>query len=128
MLHCLQKQADDRPATGELLAQELVTLLPQTLETSAYRSRITGSEPTVIVRSDSHIAVSPNGTASSKRRSGAFWVAGVVATAGLAVSMALFGEISRRRVGGAADWHDGRLGYRCGTGSRGDARRPVGAR
>ena len=67
ILHCLQKQPDDRPATGELLAQELVTLLPATLETSAYRTRITGSEPTVVVRSDSHTAVSENGTGPHKR-------------------------------------------------------------
>jgi eukaryotic-like serine/threonine-protein kinase len=90
ILHCLQKQADDRPATGELLAQQLVTLLPATLETSAYRTRITGSEPTVIVRSDAHTAVSSNGVAHAKRRSGAFWIGGVALMAGIAVSLSLF--------------------------------------
>ncbi len=76
ILHCLQKSPDDRPATGELLAQELVALLPATLETSAYRTRITGSEPTVVVRSDGYPAAAVNGTAP-KRSSGP-WVAGAL--------------------------------------------------
>ena len=86
ILHCLQKNADDRPATGELLAQELVTLLPATLETSAYRTRITGSEPTVVVRSDSHDAVASDG-AGSKRRLGALWIAGAALLAAMAVTV-----------------------------------------
>ena len=86
ILHCLQKNPDDRPATGELLAQELVTLLPATLETSAYRTRITGSEPTVVVRSDSHDAIESNGDAS-KRRTGALWIAAATLLAGMAVTV-----------------------------------------
>jgi len=85
ILHCLEKNPDDRPATGELLAQELVTLLPATLETSAYRTRITGSEPTVVVRSDVHDAIASNG--ASKRRSGALWIAGATLLAGMAVAV-----------------------------------------
>ena len=84
ILHCLEKNPDDRPATGELLAQELVTLLPATLETSAYRTRITGSEPTVVVRSDAHDAITSNG-AGPKRRSEALWIAGAALLAGMAV-------------------------------------------
>src|SRR5688572_1187569 len=86
ILHCLQKQADDRPATGELLAQELVTLLPQTLETSAYRTRITGSEPTVIVRSDAHTAIAPP---LEKKSRGAVWLVGAGLVAAFAVAVAL---------------------------------------
>jgi eukaryotic-like serine/threonine-protein kinase len=90
ILHCMQKQADDRPATGELLAQELVTLLPATLETSAYRTRFTSTEPTVIVRSGSQTVITPNEPPPAKSRSGAFWVGGVALVAGLAVTLALF--------------------------------------
>ena len=86
ILHCLQKAADDRPATGELLAQELVTLLPQTLETSAYRTRITGSEPTVIVRSDAHTAIDPP---AEKTGRGAAWLIGAGLVAAFAVAVAL---------------------------------------
>jgi serine/threonine-protein kinase len=82
ILHCLQKQPDDRPATGELLAQELVTLMPATLETSAYRARITGSEPTVIVRTDSHNgAASTSGAVPKKRSNSTPWIIGVAALA-----------------------------------------------
>jgi eukaryotic-like serine/threonine-protein kinase len=90
ILHCLQKQPDDRPATGELLAQELVTLLPATLETSAYRTRITGSEPTVIVRSDSHVAVDGNGTAPKKKKRGMPWLVGAAAVAAFALAISVF--------------------------------------
>ena len=94
ILHCLQKQPDDRPATGELLAQELVTLLPATLETSAYRTRITGSEPTVVVRSDSHTAVSSNGAGPDKRSAGLWWIAGGAAVAVLAVGIRLLAGLT----------------------------------
>src|SRR5688572_14951219 len=77
ILHCLQKQADDRPATGELLAQELVTLLPATLETSAYRTRITGAEPTVVVRSDSHTAIPADTVPPKHRPRSTPWLVGV---------------------------------------------------
>ena len=89
ILHCLQKQPDDRPATGELLAQELVTLLPATLETSAYRTRITGSEPTVVVRSDSHTAIAGNGGPPHRKQRAMPWVIGAALVAGLAVGTAL---------------------------------------
>ena len=89
ILHCLQKHPDDRPATGELLAQELVTLLPATLETSAYRTRITGSEPTVIVRSDSHGAVEDNGAPDKKKR-GLPWLVGAAAVAAFALALSVF--------------------------------------
>ncbi len=89
ILHCLQKQPDDRPASGEVLAQELVALLPTTLETSAYRSRFTGSEPTVVVRSDSHDAIPEPDATAGQRRSGAIWVAGAALLAGLAVGIPL---------------------------------------
>ena len=89
ILHCLQKQPDDRPATGELLAQELVALLPATLETSAYRTRITGSEPTVVVRSDGYPAAASNGT--GPRRSGSVpWIAGALLIAGVTVGASMF--------------------------------------
>jgi hypothetical protein len=89
ILHCLEKQPDDRPASGEVLAQELVALLPATLETSAYRSRVTGSEPTVVVRSDSHDAIPESDAEATRRRSGAIWVAGAALLAGLAVGIPL---------------------------------------
>jgi serine/threonine-protein kinase len=98
ILHCLQKQPDDRPATGELLAQELVALLPATLETSAYRSRITGSEPTVVVRSDGYPATAANGS-ESKRSSSTPWIAGALLVAGLTVAVSMF---SRQREGQSA--------------------------
>jgi hypothetical protein len=88
ILHCLQKLPDDRPATGELLSQELVTLLPATLETSAYRTRITGSEPTVVVRSDSQVAI-PAPTPERKPRA-APWLVGTALVAGLVVGVSLF--------------------------------------
>jgi len=98
ILHCLEKQPDDRPATGELLAQELVALLPATLETSAYRTRVTGSEPTVVVRSDGYPGAASNG--SAPRRSGsAPWIAGALLIAGLTVGASMF---SRWRGGGEA--------------------------
>jgi serine/threonine-protein kinase len=81
ILHCLQKQPDDRPATGELFAQELVTLLPATLETSAYRSRITGSEPTLIVRTDSKAVAVSNGAAPTERSRSTPWIIGVATLA-----------------------------------------------
>ena len=87
ILHCLQKQADDRPATGELLAQELVTLLPQTLETSAYRTRITGAEPTVIVRTDPHSAIEE--PAGERKTRGTPWLVGAGLVAAFAVAVAL---------------------------------------
>jgi len=90
ILHCLEKQPDDRPATGELLAQELVTLLPASLETSAYRTRITGSEPTVVVRSDGYSAASANGT--GPKRSSAPWIAGALLVTGLTVAIAMFSK------------------------------------
>jgi serine/threonine-protein kinase len=89
ILHCLEKQPDDRPATGELLAQELVALLPATLETSAYRSRITGSEPTIVVRSDGYPATPANGSAG-KRSSSTPWIAGALLVAGLTVAVSMF--------------------------------------
>ena len=98
ILHCLQKQPDDRPATGELLAQELVALLPATLETSAYRSRITGSEPTVVVRSDGYPATASNGS-EPKRPNSAPWIAGALLVAGLTVAVSMF---SRQREGQSA--------------------------
>jgi serine/threonine protein kinase len=88
ILHCLEKQPDDRPATGELLAQELVALLPATLETSAYRTRITGSEPTVVVRSDGYPAAAANG--AGPRRSSVPWIAGALLVAGLTVAVSMF--------------------------------------
>jgi len=88
ILHCLQKAPDDRPATGELLAQELVSLLPATLETSAYRTRITGSEPTVVVRSDGYPAAAANGAAP--KRSSVPWVAGALLVAGLTVAVSMY--------------------------------------
>ena len=98
ILHCLEKQPDDRPATGELLAQELVALLPATLETSAYRTRITGSEPTVVVRSDGYPAAESNG-AAPKRSASVPWIAGALLIAGLTVGASIF---SRWRSGDAA--------------------------
>jgi serine/threonine-protein kinase len=92
ILHCLQKQADDRPATGELLAQELVALLPATLETSAYRTRITGSEPTIVVRSDSHAAIPEDAEAPQKHSRGTPWLVGVGLVAAFAVSLAVFAK------------------------------------
>jgi serine/threonine-protein kinase len=89
ILHCLQKQPDDRPATGELLAQELVTLLPATLETSAYRTRITGSEPTVVVRSDNYPAAT-NG--ARPKRSSTPWIAGALLIGGLTVAASVFSK------------------------------------
>ena len=89
ILHCLQKQPDDRPATGELLAQELVALLPATLETSAYRTRITGSEPTVVVRSDANLTPVPP-TEEHRKSTNTAWVAGALVVAGLTVAVALF--------------------------------------
>jgi serine/threonine-protein kinase len=89
ILHCLQKLPDDRPATGELLSQELVTLLPATIETSAYRTRITGSEPTVVVRSDGYLPAVTNG-AAPKKPSARPWVAGALLIAGLTVAVSLF--------------------------------------
>jgi serine/threonine-protein kinase len=93
ILHCLQKSPDDRPATGELLAQELVALLPATLETSAYRTRITGSEPTVVVRSDANLTPVAPGP-KTKKSSAAPWVAGALLVAGLMVAVSL---LSRSR-------------------------------
>jgi serine/threonine-protein kinase len=90
ILHCLQKQADDRPATGELLAQELVALLPATLETSAYRTRITGSEPTVVVRSDAHDAIPETPVGPQRKSRGTLWLIGVGLVVAFAVSLALF--------------------------------------
>ncbi len=89
ILHCLEKQPDDRPATGEILAQELVTLLPATIETSAYRTRITGSEPTVVVRSDSQVAIPSNGTSDHNKPGAMPWLIGATVIAGLAVGAAL---------------------------------------
>ena len=89
ILHCLQKQPDDRPATGELLAQELVALLPATLETSAYRTRITGSEPTVVVRSDANLTPIPTG-AQPKTSVSTPWIAGALLIAGLTVAVSMF--------------------------------------
>jgi serine/threonine protein kinase len=89
ILHCLQKLPDDRPATGELLAQELVTLLPATLETSAYRTRFTASSPTLVVRSDSHTAIVPNGSAEKKQRAMPWVVVGTTLVAALTVGVAL---------------------------------------
>ena len=86
ILHCLQKQADDRPATGELLAQELVTLLPATIETSAYRTRITAAEPTMVVRSDSHTAIAP---ALERKPRAAPWVIGAALVVGVVAGAAL---------------------------------------
>ena len=80
ILHCLQKLPDDRPATGELLAQELAALLPATLETSAYRTRFSGSEPTVVVRSDAHDAIEDH-SGGRRRKTGAMWVAGAAVVA-----------------------------------------------
>jgi serine/threonine-protein kinase len=91
ILHCLEKQPDDRPATGELLAQELVALLPQTLETSAYRSRITGSEPTVVVRSDGYLPAVTNGT-GPKKPTATPWIAGALLVAGLTVGVSLLSK------------------------------------
>jgi hypothetical protein len=94
LLHCLQKLPDDRPATGELLSQELATLLPATLETSAYRTRFTGSEPTVIVRteSQSHPGIATNGTEPAKRSRAIPWIVGAAAlTVISAVSIRFFG-------------------------------------
>jgi serine/threonine-protein kinase len=88
ILHCLQKSPDDRPATGELLAQELVALLPATLETSAYRTRITSSEPTVVVRSDGYPATEING--ATPKRSNVPWVAGALLVAGLTVAVSMY--------------------------------------
>jgi len=88
ILHCLQKSADDRPATGELLAQELVALLPATLETSAYRTRITGSEPTMVVRSDGYPAAAVDDPVS--KRSSVPWVAGALLVAGLTVAVSMY--------------------------------------
>ena len=90
ILHCLEKQPDDRPATGELLAQELVTLLPASLEMSAYRTRITGSEPTVVVRSDGYPAADANG--AGPKRSSVPWVAGALLVAGLTVAVSMFSK------------------------------------
>jgi eukaryotic-like serine/threonine-protein kinase len=91
ILHCLQKQADDRPATGELLAQELAILLPATLETSAYRTRFTASEPTLVVKSDSHRAISDNGAIHTAQKSrGTPWVVGAAVVVAVAMSLALF--------------------------------------
>ena len=90
ILHCLQKLPDDRPATGELFAQELATLLPATLETSAYRTRFTGSEPTVIVRTDSQPAVAMNGDAPEQRSNATPWVVGAAALALIAIGMRFF--------------------------------------
>jgi len=89
VMHCLQKQPDDRPATGELLSQELVALLPATLETSAYRSRITGSEPTVAVRSDPYLA-SVNGAAPTKRSRATPWIIGAALVAVSFVTISMF--------------------------------------
>ena len=97
ILHCLQKSPDDRPATGELLAQELVALLPATLETGAYRTRITGSEPTVVVRSDAHTAIAQNG-AGPEKRSTKPWIIGVAALALFALGISMF---TRGRTEGA---------------------------
>lgn len=99
ILHCLEKQPDDRPATGELLAQELVALLPATLETSAYRTRVTGSEPTVVVRSDGHPAAASNG-AAPKRSGSTPWIAGALVIAGLTVGASM---VSRWRDGSSAN-------------------------
>ena len=60
-------------------------LLPATLETSAYRTRITGSEPTVIVRSESHVAVEGNGAAPEKKKRGMPWLVGAAAVAADAI-------------------------------------------
>ena len=97
ILHCLQKAPDDRPATGELLAQELVALLPATLETGAYRTRISGSEPTVVVRSDSQTAIRQNGTEPEKT-SNKLWIGGVAALVLFALGVSIF---SRGRTEGA---------------------------
>jgi serine/threonine-protein kinase len=97
ILHCLQKAPDDRPATGELLAQELVALLPATLETGAYRTRISGSEPTVVVRSDAHTAVPENGTEPQKGSTKP-WIFGVAALVLFALGLNVF---SRGRTEGA---------------------------
>ena len=85
ILHCLQKNPDDRPATGELLAQELVALLPATLETSAYRTRITGSEPTVVVRSDANLK--PVTGPAPNKANATPWIAGALLVAGLMVAV-----------------------------------------
>ena len=97
ILHCLQKAPDDRPATGELLAQELVALLPATLETGAYRTRISGSEPTVVVRSDAQVAIPENG-AEPEKRSGKLWFYGVAALVLFALGINVF---TRGRTEGA---------------------------
>ena len=88
ILHCLQKNPDDRPATGELLAQELVALLPATLETSAYRTRITGSEPTVVVRSDANLK--PVTGPAPNKANATPWIAGALLVAGLMVAVSMF--------------------------------------
>ena len=98
ILHCLQKSPDDRPATGELLAQELVALLPATLETGAYRTRISGSEPTVVVRSDAHTAIAQNGAEPDKRPSTRPWLIGVAALVVFALGVNVF---TRERTEGA---------------------------
>jgi serine/threonine-protein kinase len=86
ILHCLQKLPDDRPATGELLSQELAALLPVTLETSAYRTRFTGSEPTVVVRTPTHPS-DVHRFEPAKRKTGAAWIAGAMVLAAFAVGI-----------------------------------------
>lgn len=49
ILHCLEKDPENRPASGEALRQELATLLGIAPDHSTIRSRIAGDEPTLVV-------------------------------------------------------------------------------
>jgi hypothetical protein len=85
LLHCLEKHPDDRPATGDALCEELAALLPGTATHSAYRKRISGGEPTIVVDSTSSAALTLGGR--KRRRASPALIAGavVVALAALAI-------------------------------------------
>jgi hypothetical protein len=101
ILHCMEKIPDDRPATGEALCTELATLLPSTLQHSAYLARFTGSDnPTLVVRTPqgsepvrtpatptAATAITGAAAVAGRRRS-ALWMAGAVGLAMLFVAAA----------------------------------------
>ena len=103
ILHCLEKIPDDRPSSGEALCTELATLLPITLQHSAYLARFTGSDnPTLVVRTPqgsepvrtpaTPTSATATGTAAAlagRRRRSGLWMAGAAGVAVLFVAAAM---------------------------------------